>query len=161
MDRLLTGVVLALLLSLPAQAEERISAGQIRQVIEATDAASMHRDAAGIGAYLGEDFEKVIEFQYKKWMAKVRLHKDQYLELIDAGWADIEAYDYQREDTVIHLQPDGRSGLSYSTVTEHIVQNGEPMTSRFRESATYALENGRLVITRVEGHTLIGDTTPH
>jgi hypothetical protein len=56
--------------------------------------------------------------------------------------------------------PDGLSGLSYSTITEHLVQDGEEMISKFREYATYELENGRPVITQVSGHTLLGDTTP-
>jgi len=34
------------------------------------------------------------------------------------------------------------------------------MISKFREYATYELENGRPVITQVSGHTLLGDTTP-
>ncbi len=57
--------------------------------------------------------------------------------------------------------PDGQSGLSYSTITENLVQNGTKMTSLFREYATYELENGRPVITQISGHTLVGDTTPH
>ena len=56
--------------------------------------------------------------------------------------------------------PDGLSGLSHSTVTENMVQDGEKITSKFREYATYELEDGRPVITRVSGHTLLGDTTP-
>ena len=82
------------------------------------------------------------------------------LAAIDAGWADIGAYDYQREDTKIHIMRDGQSALSYSTITENMVQNGEKMTSKFREYATYELENGKPVITQVSGHTLVGDTMP-
>ena len=55
---------------------------------------------------------------------------------------------------------DGLSGMSHSTVTENVVKDGEKMTSKFREYATYELENGKPVITRVSGHTLLGDTTP-
>ena len=160
MNRLVTGIVLSVLLSHPAQAAERITREQIQQVIDATDAAAMNRDTAGIGEYLSDSFEKTIEFPYKKWMAKVRLHKEDYLELIDEGWANTGDYDYQRHDTEIHISPDGLSGLSHSTVIENIVQEGEKMTSKFREYATYELENGRPVITRVSGHTLLGDTTP-
>ena len=120
----------------------------------------MNRDVAGIGEYLSDSFEKTIEFVYKKWMAKVRLHKDKYLELIDEGWVNSGEYDYQREDTEIYIMPDGLSGLSHSTVTENMVQDGEKITSKFREYATYELEDGRPVITRVSGHTLLGDTTP-
>ncbi len=127
----------------------------------ATDAAALNRNTAGIAVYLGETFEKTIEFAHKRWMAKVRLDKDKYLALIDEGWAGIGDYDYQRDDIEIHIMPDGLSGLSYSTVTENMVQDGVKMTSRVREHATYALENGRPVITRVGGHTLLGDTTPH
>jgi hypothetical protein len=120
----------------------------------------MNRDTAGIGTYLSDSFEKTIEFPYKKWMAKVKLNKDDYLVLIDEGWANTGDYDYQRNNTEIHVMPDGLSGLSHSTITENIVLDGEKMTSKFREYATYELENGRPVITRVSGHTLLGDTTP-
>ncbi len=161
MNRRLTGTVISLLLSLPAQADERMTREQIQQIIRATDSAAMNRDTLAIGMYLGDSFEKIIEFVYKqKWMAKVRLDKVEYLELIDVGWANVEAYDYQRNDTVIHVMPDGLSGESYSTITENFVQDGENITSRFRESATYALENGWPVITNISGHTLVGDTTP-
>lgn len=161
MNRSLTGAVLFMLLALPAQAADRITREQIQQVISATDAAALERDAAAIGSYLGESFVKIIEFTHKQWMAKVKLDKNKYLKLISEGWADIGEYDYQREDIKIHIMPDGLSGTSYSTVTENMIQDGEKMTSRFRETATYTLENGRPVITQVSGHTLIGDTTPH
>jgi len=161
MNRALAGSVLSILLALPAQAADRITEEQIQKVISATDAAALNRDAAGIGTYLGESFVKIIEFTHKQWMAKVKLDKDKYLKLISEGWADIGKYDYQRDDIKIHIMPDGLSGTSYSTVTEHMVQGGEKMTSRFRETATYELENGRAVITQVSGHTLLGDTTPH
>ena len=160
MNRLITGTVVSILLSLPAQAEERITSEQIHQVIIATDAAAMNRDTTGIGEYLSDSFRKIIEFRYKKWMAKVKLRKDQYLELIDEGWANSGEYDYQRDDIEINISPDGLSGQSHSTVTENVVLDGEKMTSKFREYATYALENGRPVITQVSGHTLLGDTTP-
>jgi hypothetical protein len=152
--------MVSVVLSLPAQAADRITDEQIQGVIDATDVAAMNRDAAAIGEYLSESFEKIIEFRYKKWMAKVKVPKDKYLELIEEGWSNTGDYDYQRNDTEIHIAPDGQSGLSYSTITENMVQDGVKMTSKFREYATYDLENGRLVITHVSGHTLLGDTTP-
>jgi hypothetical protein len=160
MNRQITGTLASIILSLPAHAVDRITDEQIQQVINATDTAAMNRDSAGIGEYLSDSFRRIIEFRHKKWMAKVKLRKDQYLEIIDEGWANSGEYDYQRDDIEIHISPDGLSGLSHSTVTEHVVQDGEEMTSKFREYATYAVENGRPVITRVSGHTLLGDTTP-
>lgn len=152
---------LAFLIAVSARAGGYITPEQIRQVIAATDSAAQVRDAAAIGVYLSGEFERVIEFQVQNWMAKVRLDRDEYLQMIDTGWAGIPSYDYERSDTSVHLSPDGLEGLSFSTITEHITVDGKPVTSRFRESAWYALENGHPVITRIEGHTLIGDTMPH
>lgn len=160
MNKLLTGTAACIVLSAPTLAADRITSAQIQQVIEATDAAAMNRDAAAIGKYLSDSFEKIIEFDHKQWAAKVRVDKDKYLEMIDEGWTRSGEYDYRRDDIVIHLMQDGLSGQSYSTITEHVVIDGEKMTSRFREYATYAVENGRPVITTVSGHTLLGDTTP-
>ncbi len=161
MNKRLTGMVISALLALPLNAADRINATQIQQVIDTTDAAALNRDTAGIGTHLGDAFVKIIEFPHEKWMAKVTINKQEYLALIDAGWTTIEQYDYQRTNTEIHIMPDGLSGLSYSTVTEHVVQDGKEMTSKFREYATYEMEAGRPVITQVSGHTLVGDTTPN
>jgi hypothetical protein len=161
MYRRLTGILISVVLAFPLYAGDRITAIQIQQVIDKTDAAAMKRDTAGIGSHLSDTFQKIIEFPHDKWMARVKINKQEYLALIDAGWETIEEYDYQRTDTEIHVMPDGLSGLSYSTVTEHVIQDGKEMTSKFREYATYELEDGRPVITQVNGHTLIGDTTPY
>jgi hypothetical protein len=158
--RRLTATVLAVLLSFQAQAADKISRENIQQVIDVTDAAAKNRDAAVIGEYLSETFEKVIEFPYDKWMATVRLDKKKYLELIEEGWPTIEEYEYLRDDTVIHVALDGLSGHSYSTITETLFLDGTRMVSKFREHALYALENGRPVITQISGHTLVGDTMP-
>lgn len=152
--------LLAALLATGSRAADPLTEQQIRQVIQATDAAAQQRDTGGIGDYLSEDFEKIIEFPHEQYMARVKLDKQKYLELIDAGWDSAESYRYHRGETVIHVMPDGVSGLSYSTVTENVIQDGDSMVSRFREHAFYALEDGRVVITRISGHTLVGDTTP-
>ena len=161
MNKQLTCTVISVLLSFPALAADRITEEQIQQVINATDAAALKRDAAGIAMYLGDSFERTIEFAYKGLMAKVRLDRNKYLTMISEGWQDIGEYDYQRSDTDIHISPDGFSGVSYSTVTENMIQDGVKMISRFREHATYEIENGKPVITQVGGHTLLGDTTPN
>ena len=160
MTRLLTSTVLAVLLSIQAQAADKITREHIQQVINVTDAAAKNHNTAGIGEYLSATFEKIIEFPYDKWVATVRLDKQEYLDLIDAGWPTIEEYRYQRNNTVIHVMPDGLSGHSYSTITETLSLDGTRRVSKFREHALYALENGRPVITQISGHTLVGDTMP-
>ena len=152
--------VLLVLLSFTAHAADQITREQIKQVISATDTAAMDHNTAAIGAYLGNSFERIIEFPHEDMMAKVQLNKIEYLQLVDEGWSRIAYYDQQRDNLEIHIMPDGLSGKSHSTITENIVIDGVKMTSRFREYSTYQLENGRPVITQVSGHTLLGDTTP-
>ena len=159
MNRLFTGAALTVLLSFQAQAAEPITREHIQQIVDMTDAATKNRDTAGIGAYLSENFQRVIEFNHDdKYLAKVRLDKEKYLELIEDGWPTLEEYDYQREDTSIQIKPDGSSGQSYSTITETLSLRGTRMVSKYREHALYALEDGRPVITQISGHTLLGDT---
>ena len=158
MNRLITGTVLTLLLSFQAQAADPITSEHIHQVIDMTDAATKNRDTVGIGEYLSEAFERVIEFTHKKYIAKVRIDKKKYLELVEEGWPTLEEYDYQRTDTSILILPDGSSGQSYSTITETLSMGGTRMVSKFREHALYTLENGKPVITQISGHALLGDT---
>jgi hypothetical protein len=160
MNRIHTGILLTTLLVQPALASGGITESQVQKVLDATDTASIHRDAATIGNYLGDSFEKIIEFTYKKWLAKVRVDKQKYLQMIRDGWKETTAYDYQRENTEIHIMPDGQSAQTYSTITEHVIKDGKPMTSKIREYATYEREHGKLVITEISGYTLVGDTTP-
>ena len=159
MNRLITGTVLTVLLSFQAQAAEPITREHIQQVVDMTDVATMNRDTAGIGEYLSETFLRIIEFIYdEKFIAKVRVDKKKYLEIIDEGWPTLEEYEYQREDTSIQVMSDGSGGQSYSTITETLSIEGTRMVSKYREHALYALENGKPVITQISGHTLLGDT---
>jgi hypothetical protein len=76
MNRLLTGTVLTVLLSFPAQAVEPITREHIQQVVDTTDAATKNRDTAGIGAYLSKTFKRIIEFIHDdKYIAKVSVDK--------------------------------------------------------------------------------------
>lgn len=160
MAKSLTVTVLFVLLSFTAHAADQITREQIKQVISATDSAAMEHNTMIIGTYLGNSFERIIEFPHEDQMAKVRLNKLEYLQLVDEGWSRIAYYDHQRDNLEIHIMADGLSGKTHSTITENIVIDGVKVTSRFREYAIYQLENGRPVITQVSGHTLLGDTTP-
>ena len=161
MVRIVVAMVAAiLLLPLSAIAEEQMTAEQIRQVIAVTDAAAKNRDAETIGKYLSERFAKNIEVPVNRVVATVRLNKQQYLDMIESGWEKLESYDYRREDLNISIAADGRSGESRSSIAETVVMDGREMVSKVREYARYELEQGRVVITTIEGITLVGDTMP-
>ena len=151
---------IVLLISCQALAADPITVEQIQEVIAAADAAALRRDTQGIGSYLSEHFEKSVEVSFRGRTAALKLDKRGYLDLIDKGWKDMEDYSYRRQDTVINIAADGRSGESSSTITETVVIAGETRVSKVREYAQYALEDGKPVITSIGGHTLVGDTMP-
>jgi len=148
------------LLPLSGVADEQMTAEQIRQVIAVTDAAAKSRDTETIGKYLSEHFAKDIEVPVKRSVVTVRLNKQQYLDMIESGWQQLESYDYRREDLDITIAADGQSGESRSSITETVVIDGKEMVSRVREYARYELEQGKPLITTIEGITLVGDTMP-
>ena len=160
MIKFITTASIVLLVSWHALAAGPMTVEQIQQVMDAADAAAVRRDTQGIGSHLSERFEKTVAVPYQGGTAATKLDKREYLDLIDKGWAAMEAYSYQREDTVINVAADGRSGESSSTIIETLVIDGETRVSKVREYAQYALEDGKPVITSIGGHTLVGDTMP-
>lgn len=154
------GLAVALIFSTQTSADQRMTADMVRQVIEKTDLAATQRDAQSIGVYLGSEFFKYVDLPYDDVPLAVELNKTQYLEQIDQGWAELEAYEYVRQNIVINVARDEQSAESFSTVTETFRTDGQEFVSKVREYASFIFEDGRPVIIRVEGITLTGDTTP-
>ncbi len=154
---------LTLVLSLctfSVSATDQITKADVEHVIEKTDIASQKRDVNGISKYLGDSFAKYIELPMEKWDSAFRVDKDKFLSMIDIGWKSSKTYSYERTDTVIHVAADGQSADSNSTITEVMFVANKKIVSKVREYAHYELEDGRTVITTIEGHKLVGDTTP-
>lgn len=146
--------------SLPAAAADRITKSQIMELIDAADRAAENKDAQTIGTYLGSEFYHYVDVPAAEPPITVRVDKEHYLEFIEDGWKEVESYSYERKDLVVNVAKDGQTAESFSTILETLTKDGKPMVSKVREYATYILENGRPVIVRIEGHTLVGDTMP-
>ena len=153
-------IIAAMCLSFEVIADEQITTDQIRKIITETDAAAEHRDVSGIGKYLSDRFLKNIQVPAEKWLASVKIDKDQYLAMIAQGWDTVDEYSYERENTVIIIAPDGSSGESHSTLTQTVIINGKKTVSKIKEYAHYELEDGRPMITTIEGQMLNAETTP-
>lgn len=143
-----------------SSAAAKITAEQVRQVMEAADLASVERDADAIGVCLSEDFAKYIDIPVEPEPVVALIDKRQYLALIEEGWNRISDYTYTRKDVVIHVAQDGSSAETFSTIIETFTVDGQPMVSKIREYARYAIEGDRPVIINVESLKLVGDTTP-
>jgi hypothetical protein len=160
MHLLVRVVALVVLFSFQATAADRITKEQIMQLIDAADQAAQKKDARAIGDFLGSAFYHYVDVPAAEPPITVRVDKKHYLEFIENGWQEVEAYSYKRSDIVVNVASDGQSAESFSTILETLTKDGEEMVSKVREYATYMLEDGRPVIVRIEGHTLVGDTMP-
>jgi hypothetical protein len=153
-------IIGAFLCSSQAVADARITTEQVRQLMAATDIAAEHRDAQGIGACLGQNFFKYIDVHRDNDTATARINKEQYLQLIEQGWDQVQNYAYERRDVVVNVAQDGSTAESFSTVVESFTVAGKEMVSKVREYASYELEDGRPVIVNIDSQPLVGDTTP-
>lgn len=143
-----------------AAAADKLTSEMIRELMDTTDTAAAQRDAATIGAALGDNFYKYVDVPSDGLPATVRITKQQYLDTIEKGWEKVGKYDYRRKDVVINLSSGGDSGESFSTIVENFEIDGKSMTSKVREYARYELQDGRPVIVNLDTQTLVGDTTP-
>lgn len=149
----------AILCAAQALAGEKITAEQVRQVMAATDLAAEQHDVQGVAACLGRNFYKYVDVSSGTQQATARIDREQYLEFIEEGWGRVRDYTYRRKDVVVNVVPDGSMAQSFSTVIETFSADGRDMTSKVREYARYALEDGRPVIVHIDNQTLVGDTT--
>ena len=79
--------------------------------------------------------------------------------MINDGWKKIENYSYVRDDLTIEILNGGKAAKSNSTLIEKFAVDGKDIVSKIREYAYYAMEDGHVVITKIESITLVGDTT--
>jgi len=156
-------VVVACLCGLAcANAAEKLTIEQIRQLMAATDAAASRRDTAAIGACLSRTFARNVDLSDTQPGYSFTVDREHYLSMIDAGWKKLDDYEYKRDDTSISVAEDGLSAQSRSTITEETRTGGRRSVARTREYAEYAIEDGKPVITSIESFDLVvgpGDTS--
>ena len=77
--------------------------------------------------------------------------RDQYRDYARQSYDLIDLYTYERKETVIKVAPDGQSAVVADEVREAATTGGLTIRSVTRETATFRLEDGQVVLTSLEG----------
>ncbi len=113
------------------------------------------QDVAGIGKWLSDDIEITMHTSVFGKLQTAKANKQQYLELLTNGWAMAEDYHYQKENVEIHYLEGGKSANITATVYESMTINGTPVKDRTTESMIVELINGKVLITKMTGETVM------
>jgi hypothetical protein len=82
--------------------------------------------------------------------------RDEYRDYTRQAYNSVSAYHYDRKNTVIKVAPDGQSAMGSDQVYETVTMGGQTTHSTTLETATFKMEDGRVVIA-----SLVGDVFPN
>lgn len=76
---------------------------------------------------------------------------EEYRDFAKNAYALMDEYEYERRDTIINVGADGQSGAVADQVFEKVITGGETIRSVTMETATFKMEDERVVIIALEG----------
>jgi ketosteroid isomerase-like protein len=146
-------IALCLLSSACSPEQKRVMTKQeVAAVLAEIDAAVKRKDVGAMLKHFSKDAR--IKVNVEDPDATIRgmvFTREQYRDYFQGAFNLIDEYQYDRRDTVINLAPDGQSAIVADQVFEEVKTGGETINSVTVETATLKMEDGRVVITSLEG----------
>lgn len=150
------GLLAALLLAATAaHAEDTLTEKKITAMTDAIEAAARRQDAGAIVRHFAPGATIQIVMPPNAGGQTLTLSVKQYEQMLREGWAQYSQSNYQVEDAVIEISPDGQTARLTNTTIEAIQMQGRTLSTRTREDLSVALVNGRPVITKSVGRVMM------
>jgi ketosteroid isomerase-like protein len=133
-----------------------INETQIRQIIDAMQAASNSRNLDGIMQHLAP--KVVIEMTIESPVApqSFRLTKNEYRQYLQQGFGMTQNYSGKYSDLKVQVAPNGKSATATYLMTETIiVQNQISLNSTSNSAMKFELIQGQILITSFQANTRI------
>ena len=143
------------LLAALAGCSAKLSEADIHQALARIDQASQQQDVAVFEQLLAPTATVKIDMRAADIDQPLELNKSQYLQLLKASWQVAGSdYRYARSNTRISLTPNGKGATASATIHESMELQGVSMTSVSEQISTFALTDGKLKLTQVNGRLL-------
>ena len=140
------------LLAALAGCSAKLSEADIHQALARIDQASQQQDVAVFEQLLAPTATVKIDMRAADIDQPLELNKSQYLQLLKASWQVAGSdYRYARSNTRISFMPGGKVATASATIQETVKQDGQTVTSTMDEVSTFALLDGKLQVTSVQG----------
>jgi hypothetical protein len=133
--------------------QPKITEKNISEILSEIDKAVATKDVNGIVANVSNTVK--IELEDVASGKSMAFTKETYQKYLEEGFKVITDYKTSRTNPQIIIAPNGESATAADIVDESVTINGKPMAMSTAESATFGLENGKVVITAIKGSMTI------
>ena len=138
--------------SVPAgiAAPERITEAQIRQMLEAIDAAAMERNAEGIVRHFARDCIIRLDMPGPHGRQVLQVDREEYATNLKESFSTLTKYEYRRLETKIHIGPHGRSARVTGKIYETMAVEDRIIKAVTEHTAILEHRSGELLITSLD-----------
>ncbi|MEC8010108.1 MAG: nuclear transport factor 2 family protein [Pseudomonadota bacterium] len=140
----------SLLFSFYATAAD-LTESQVRQILDRIEVAVQNLDAAGIGRQLADNVVIEVTVNAQGQSQVIQLEKQQYLQLLQTGWASYEDYDYSQ--TINSIVVKGNKAYISSNSVETMTMQGKTIEAGSKEASVIELINGVPLVTEIKAVT--------
>ena len=139
----------ATVISCSSSSYDSLTEELVRSVISALDDATENKDATIFSDALSDDVKIIITINFQGQSQVVRPSKQEYIVMLEEGWAAASNYEYARTNLKIDMQ--GNKALITAIIRESMTVRGRNMNTRTFERVTMELIDGKPLITKVVG----------
>jgi phosphoribosylformimino-5-aminoimidazole carboxamide ribonucleotide (ProFAR) isomerase len=122
-----------------------------KQVISKIDNAVNTLNAQEVANALSDDVELILNINVQGQIQVLRPSKQEYIAMLQQGWAKSTNYEYSRSNMEIKIQ--GNKAFVSTNVKESMTVQGQNISGESKEEVTIELINGSPLITKVIGYT--------
>ena len=150
----LMGFVLLITLFSTAYAS-KLSESDVKKLIASIDQAVLNQNANMFSNFLSDDVTITINIIMQGGSQKITYSKQEYISLIEEGWANSRDYKFNRTKLIITIS--GTSAIVNAEGTESTIMDVQgrdvSMTSESKETLTIKLIDNKLLITNIIGES--------
>lgn len=133
--------------------QPKVTEKNISEILSGIDKAVASKDVKGIVANISNTAK--IEVEDVASGKSMSFTKETYQKYSEEGFRVTNDYQSSRTKPQIVIASNGESATATDVVDESVTINGKPMATSTAESATFGLENGKVVITAIKGSMTI------
>ena len=133
--------------------QPKVTEKNISEILSGIDKAVASKNVNGIVANISNTAK--IEVEDVASGKSMSFTKETYQKYTEEAFRVTSDYKSSRTNPQITIAPNGESATATDVVDESITINGKPMSTSTAESATFGLENGKVVITAIKGSMTI------
>ena len=146
-------LMIGLLLPLAGCSDSEVDFSQfaIEKLLEKIDTAAEERDVDGLLEYLSEDVVITMTVQMAGRESTDSFTRQKYAVIARQALRAVRDYDYDRINTSIVMNGDGRSAVVESEIVESMTINGRRIDSITHETSQIEVRDNGILITAITG----------